>query len=357
MKHEIIKTDDGFSCTVCQWRWGSKPRSACPGVVRYLWLAAPENLMTAYQLKKKKLNPGPQRGIVGDWYLYDIAEATPWTAEQIAKHKQDRLRKCLSCGRMVDCGRFSERYQACKKCLPAAIEKHERETQERKESLEREFQERLVRDRDHAILWARKLLTQSNWVVLDTETTGLEAYVDEVIQIAVVGSQGEILLDQLIKPLQAIPEHVTHIHGITNEIVANAPSFPEVFPQICEVLKDRTVIVYNEDFDYTMILGTCARNDLKNFTEALPDQRQSWRCAMYKYAAFVGQWHDYYQDYRWQPLPRSEHHAAGDCMAVIELIKEMAAAKLSTEADLVSAAAAPADQESREFSQEEKRNG
>ena len=87
--------------------------------------------MTASQLKKKKLNPGPKRGIVGDYWLYDIAEATSWSDEQLVKWKQARQRKCLHCGRMVDAGNWNQGYDACRKCLPAAKERHERETRER----------------------------------------------------------------------------------------------------------------------------------------------------------------------------------------------------------------------------------
>jgi nucleoid DNA-binding protein len=47
--------------------------------------------------------------------------------------------------------------------------------------------------------WAQQMLQQDGWVMLDTETTGLERD-DEVIELAVIGKDGTVLLDTLVRP-------------------------------------------------------------------------------------------------------------------------------------------------------------
>src|SRR5687768_4350279 len=73
-------------------------------------------------------------------------------------------------------------------------------------------------DRLAAQLWARRLLERDDWVVLDTETTGLD-HGAEVIQIGVVGPDGRTLLDTLLQPRTRIPADATRIHGVTDAMV------------------------------------------------------------------------------------------------------------------------------------------
>jgi DNA polymerase III subunit epsilon len=42
------------------------------------------------------------------------------------------------------------------------------------------------------------------------------------------------------------------------------------------------------------------------------------------YAQYYGEWSSYYEDYKWQPL-NGGHNAIVDCLACLDLIKEMAA--------------------------------
>ena len=46
------------------------------------------------------------------------------------------------------------------------------------------------RDRNAAIQWARELLAKPNWVILDTETTGIDNMA-EIIQIGVLDHTGK----------------------------------------------------------------------------------------------------------------------------------------------------------------------
>ncbi len=75
-----------------------------------------------------------------------------------------------------------------------------------------------------------------NPVFLDTETTGI-GLSDVVIEVAVVDSNGEMLFNGLINPERPIPEESSKVHGITNEMVKDALTMRQIWPDIEAVLK------------------------------------------------------------------------------------------------------------------------
>ena len=68
---------------------------------------------------------------------------------------------------------------------------------------------------------ARGFFKDGNFVVLDLETTGANPHGKdtEIIDIAIVDEDGIPLVSTLVRPSVAIPEEVTAIHGITDEMV------------------------------------------------------------------------------------------------------------------------------------------
>jgi DNA polymerase III subunit epsilon len=105
--------------------------------------------------------------------------------------------------------------------------------------------------RQQVIQKARQWIA-SNPVYLDTETTGLEKN-DEVIEISIVDTAGQVLLDSLVRPTKPIPANATRIHGITNEMVQKAPAWPILWQQIRPLLLGKTIVAYNSEFDYRLM--------------------------------------------------------------------------------------------------------
>lgn len=87
----------------------------------------------------------------------------------------------------------------------------------------------------------------------DTETTGLDPKQGgKICEIAVSVSQDGKLLNEystLINPEMTIAPDVTAIHGITNEMVKEAPTFRQVTPKLLEVFDGCVIVAHNARFD------------------------------------------------------------------------------------------------------------
>src|SRR5664279_3409893 len=116
-------------------------------------------------------------------------------------------------------------------------------------------QQWLQAQRADASAWARTKLN-SPFLMLDSETTGLSMTFDEIVQIAVITSRGDILLDTLIQPLE--PAKVLRrnargicaadIHGITPDMLESAPRFPEVYAHLRSLVQKQRVVIYNAQY-------------------------------------------------------------------------------------------------------------
>jgi DNA polymerase III subunit epsilon len=179
--------------------------------------------------------------------------------------------------------------------------------------------------RQEAHLWAKNMLA-GNPVILDFETTGVRDA--EIVQIGAVDKHGTVLLNTLIKPIERIPAEVIRVHGITNEVVKDAPGFKDVYVQLSSLLAGATVVAYNADFEKGILNAVCKRH-------TLPRPRlKAWECAMKAYAKYWGQFNPRYGDFTFQKLTNAcaqqqievaaAHSGAGDALMTLRLIEAMA---------------------------------
>ncbi len=78
-------------------------------------------------------------------------------------------------------------------------------------------------------------------IVLDTETTGLDFTKEKIIEFAAVRLENGKIKDTfqtLINPEQHIRKSSMAIHGITQEMVADAPTEAEILPKIAEFISN-----------------------------------------------------------------------------------------------------------------------
>lgn len=109
---------------------------------------------------------------------------------------------------------------------------------------------------------ADQKLTESTFVVVDVETTGLNPIEDRITEIAMMKVRNGILLDEfstLINPLVTIPASITELTGIDNLMVADAPPAREVTPAIAEFLGDAIFVAHNAPFDWGFVSQTTVR--------------------------------------------------------------------------------------------------
>ncbi|MDP1881220.1 MAG: DUF3820 family protein [Parachlamydiaceae bacterium] len=89
-------------------------------------------------------------------------------------------------------------------------------------------------------------------IYYDTETTGLKAENDRIIEIAAYDPVLDRRFEMFVNPGFPIPPEATAIHKITDEMVASAPSWADVGQQFIEFCEgDVVLIAHNNDaFDY-----------------------------------------------------------------------------------------------------------
>ena len=173
---------------------------------------------------------------------------------------------------------------------------------------------------------ARKWIEQ-NALILDTETTGLDETA-EIIEVSLIDCHGTVLMNTLVRPSQPIPEEASAIHGITNIMVVNAPSWQQIRRHFLELVSGRPVLIYNADYDTRIIRQTDA-------PYGLPLPALDAHCAMLTYAEHWGQWDERRDNWKWQRLtaaaeqqgviPEGQpHRALADCRMTLGIIRAMA---------------------------------
>lgn len=106
----------------------------------------------------------------------------------------------------------------------------------------------------------------------DLETTGIDVGKDRIVEIAifkVFPNGNKESKTWLVNPTIPIPPQSTAVHGITNEKVANEPTFAELSSQIYNMIKDSDLAGYNSDrFDIPLLAEELLRAgvdfDMKN---------------------------------------------------------------------------------------------
>lgn len=106
-------------------------------------------------------------------------------------------------------------------------------------------------------------LSKIKFACLDTETTGLSP--DDggkICELAVSVSQGGRPVEEfstLLNPGMPMHPDVIAIHGITNEMVANAPKFADILPKLLGLLDDCVIVAHNADFDVNFLRSEFAQ--------------------------------------------------------------------------------------------------
>ena len=99
-------------------------------------------------------------------------------------------------------------------------------------------------------------LKDSEYVVLDLETTWLTPYREWITEIAAIKCKNWEVIEEfqtLINPERHIPNGIVRLTWITNEMVADAPTIGEVMPKFSEFLGDAIIVWHNVSFDFRFL--------------------------------------------------------------------------------------------------------
>jgi DNA polymerase-3 subunit epsilon len=104
-------------------------------------------------------------------------------------------------------------------------------------------------------------------VVVDTETTGLDVEEARIVSIGAVRLHGakvyrSVTMDRLVRPGVAIPARSTAVHGITDDMVADAEPFPDAFGDLCSMVQGAVLLGHNVGFDVGVLDRECRRHGL-----------------------------------------------------------------------------------------------
>jgi DNA polymerase III subunit epsilon len=103
------------------------------------------------------------------------------------------------------------------------------------------------------------------YVLLDLETTGGNAVRDRITEIAAVRFEHGVEVARwstLVNPGVPISHFIEQLTGISNGLVADAPSFDEVGPQLLKLLDGAVLVAHNVRFDHGFLLNEYARTDV-----------------------------------------------------------------------------------------------
>ncbi|GAA0323326.1 exonuclease domain-containing protein [Kineococcus aurantiacus] len=163
------------------------------------------------------------------------------------------------------------------------------------------------------------------YAVLDVETTGLKPEAgDRIVQIAVTWLDARGVVERTwssyVDPLR--DTGVVHVHGITAEHVAGAPTFTQLAPTVASLLAGRVFVAHNARFDWAFISAEMATAGVR-----LPVRERlcTWKLARrldlpvanFKMATLAAHWG--IQQLR-------AHDAVDDTRVLVELLREELAA-------------------------------
>ena len=182
------------------------------------------------------------------------------------------------------------------------------------------------------IHWLQALLGGDLPVLIyDCESTGF-GRTDEVIQIGVINTAGETLLNTLLKPTVKVPADATAIHGLTDDDLVNAPTIADIYKDLKKLFESHHIVAYNHAFDWRLLNQTLNAYDLN------PIKPLGSHCFMIKYAEYYGEynWRNgrRMKGYKWQKLSdacsqvgiewdRENHDATEDCIMTLRVMQEI----------------------------------
>jgi len=166
----------------------------------------------------------------------------------------------------------------------------------------------------------------ARFVVLDTETTGVDPVRDRIVEIAILTYADGVLSDTyeiLIHPERMMPPQATAVNGITDDMLIGQPAFHEVAFDIRERIDGVTIVGYNIDFDIRFLMASFERLGLSiDLSRKIDVLTLARRAIPYG----VVENHRLETIKRHFGIARGSHRAADDCLTTYDIMVRCRAA-------------------------------
>ncbi|MEZ4778764.1 MAG: 3'-5' exonuclease [Flavobacteriaceae bacterium] len=167
----------------------------------------------------------------------------------------------------------------------------------------------------------------------DLETTGINVATDRIVEISILKvfpNSNKESHTWRVNPEMPIPKQASDVHGITNDMVANEPTFKELAPKVFQLIKDSDLGGFNSNrFDIPLLAEEMLRADIDfDMKKALSVDVQTIFHKMEKRTLEAA-----YKFYCNKTLENA-HSAEADTMATYEVLKAQIALYDTLENDI-----------------------
>ena len=110
----------------------------------------------------------------------------------------------------------------------------------------------LAPDKNPVVANGKGQSIDTTYCVLDLETTGFSATTEKITEVGIMKLKDGEVIDEFscfVNPEKHIPQRVSEVTNITDEMVADAETIDKVFPKVLDFIKDSVIVAHNAGFD------------------------------------------------------------------------------------------------------------
>lgn len=159
------------------------------------------------------------------------------------------------------------------------------------------------------------------YIVVDIETTGLNAREDEIIELAAIKiAQGKEVdsFSRLIKIQKILPDKITELTGITQDMLEQGEDIKEALKDFLEFIGKEKIIAHNLSFDMTFLQNKCRKCGYQLISNANEDTIKTAKKVL-----------EDVRDYKLETLAsyfglgKQRHRALDDCRLLFNVYEKM----------------------------------
>lgn len=162
-------------------------------------------------------------------------------------------------------------------------------------------------------------------VILDTETTGLSADKDRIVEIACIELSNHIptknIFHTFINPETKVSADAFSVHGYSDEFLSNKPKFKEIVKNFLDFIKDKKLVIHNADFDLGFLNNEFRRLNVKPILKS--DVVDTLQLARSKFPGVGNSLDALCKRYKINVEAREKHSALVDCHLLSKVYIEL----------------------------------